>query len=347
MSVDQPEFGVRLPVAGPLASPDAIGQTAQLSEELGYDAVWLHDFIIWTQHLDQAHISCGSAEAVEAAGDYPPTFYESLSTLSYVAGKTENVKLGVAVLCLPFREPVLAAKQVATIDKLSKGRLILGIGTGAVKSIGNKDFEVLGISRATKYKRTRDYLAAMKAIWRGESSYSGEFVEFTEAEVYPLPEQQPHPPIWLGGAGPKALQMAGEFGDGWIPGRVSATEYPKRIEEIREHGQAAGRVVDDFTVASEIYACIGNSDEEAMEKSEKTIATLLSRGGFPTQEAQQSFADHALIGGPSTVADKVRAYVEAGVSHFEMKFIYPTIEDLGDQLRLFAGEVAAQFRKDS
>ena len=144
------EFGVRLPVAGPFASPEATHRIATLCEGLTFDAVWVHDFIAWTTYQDQHHVSCGSVEALEAS-DAPPMFMESMTNLAYLAGITSTIKIGIAVLCLPYRNPIIAAKQVANVDFLSNGRLILGIGTGAPKSTNNVDFEVLGVPRKTKY----------------------------------------------------------------------------------------------------------------------------------------------------------------------------------------------------
>lgn len=102
------EFGVRLPVAGPLATVAAIKTIAHAAEGLGYDTLWVHDFIGWTKYQDRTHVSCGSLDAVQAAGeDYPPVFFESITNLAFLAGITSTVRLGVAVLCLPFRNPVI------------------------------------------------------------------------------------------------------------------------------------------------------------------------------------------------------------------------------------------------
>ncbi len=107
------------------------------------------------------------------------------------------------MLCLPYRNPIIAAKQVANIDVLSNGRLILGIGTGAPKSTHNVDFEVLGVERKTKYHVTPDYLRAMKAVWTEDNpSYEGEYIGFEETEIWPKPVQKPYPPTWTGGYGP-------------------------------------------------------------------------------------------------------------------------------------------------
>src|ERR1700719_2561972 len=121
-----PLFGVRLPVAGVLASPEAILRVDKEAEVLGYDSVWVHDYLIWNKTLDKVHLSCASREAVDAAGDdYPPMFFESLTNLAFIAGATKRIRLGTAVLVLPYRNAVATAKQLACIDVLSGGRLEL------------------------------------------------------------------------------------------------------------------------------------------------------------------------------------------------------------------------------
>src|SRR5690242_7102144 len=103
-------FGVRLPCAGVLASPEAMVRVAREAESLGYDSVWVHDYLIWTKTLDREHLSCGSREAVEAAGDVPPVFFESLTNLAFIAGATNRIRMGTAILVLPYRNAIVTAK---------------------------------------------------------------------------------------------------------------------------------------------------------------------------------------------------------------------------------------------
>lgn len=342
----RPEFGIRLPVAGPLASRDAIVTTARRVEELGYDAVWVHDFIAWTQFQDQHHVSCGSVEAVEAAGpDAPPLFFESLSNLAFLAGITSRVRLGIAVLCLPYRNPVIAAKQVATIDQLSEGRVILGIGVGAAQTTHNVDFEVLGVSRKTKYSMTRDYLSAMIAIWtQDRPSHEGDFISFPETEIYPKPKQRPHPPIWVGGGGPKSVEIAAEFATGWLPPWISPEAYPERIADLKAAAALKGRAEVEYDIATEVYACIDTSDAVAQRNAARTTGVLPE--GFADDATADAIADAGLIGSPERIAEKLRRYVEAGVKHYEIKFIYRSIPHLLEQLELFAAEVVPSVRGD-
>ena len=224
-----------MPCAGALSGPDNMRAAAQEAERRGFDSVWVHDYVIWTKTLDRIHISCGSREANEAVGpDFPPLFFESISSLAFLAGVTESVKLGLGVLVLPYRDPVVTAKQLATVDSLSKGRLILGIGQGAAKSTQNIDFEVLGISRKDKVERTREYFEAMRLIWTEASpEFHGRYVDFAEATIYPKPVQQPGPPIWIGGQADRSLEMIADYADGWLSFWISPDQFPGAIAEIR------------------------------------------------------------------------------------------------------------------
>ncbi len=333
------EFGVRLPVAGPLSGPAAISLVAKPAEELGYDALWVHDYIVWTRELDRTHISCGSAEMFD--GDAVPTFYESLTTLSYVAGLTRSIRIGTAVLCLPYRQPVIAAKQLANLDVLSNGRLILGIGVGANKSTHNQDFEVLGIPRKEKYERTAEYLRVMREIWTGDRpAFRGRWVSLPETQIDPKPIQQPYPPIWIGGSGPKAVDLVGQL---W-PGLASHLVHPRSVrgaDPLYAAARDRGRDSVRFTIGNEIVACIAPTDEDALAASKATISTLSS--GFMVRTAEEAAAS-ALVGSPATIARRVEAFGLSGVLHFELKFIYYSIDHLLEQMRLFSREVMPSFR---
>ncbi len=335
------EFGVRLPVAGPLASPTAAKDMAVLGENLGFHAVWVHDFIAWTTYQDQHHVSCGSVEALEAS-DAPPLFMESLTNLAYLAGVTDTIKIGIAVLCLPYRNPIVAAKQVANIDFLSNGRLILGIGTGAPKSTHNVDFEVLGVDRKTKYDVTRDYLRAMIEIWTSDKpSYDGDFISFPETDIFPKPVQKPFPPIWAGGHGPTAVDIVAEFCTGWIPPWIPPDQYPVRISEIHELAKEKGRADVEFDIATEVIVSLDKDAATARENARKTLAMLPH--GFDHTATSEAIAEAGLIGSPEQLNEKLEKYVDAGVSHYEMKFIYHTVDHLAEQLELFAKEVMPNF----
>ena len=349
----QPRFGVRIPVAGVLASPDAVVRSTQAAERLGFDSVWVHDYLIWTKQLDRLHISCGSREAVDAAGEnYPPIFYESLTNLAFLAGITSTIRLGVAVLCLPYRPAVLTAKQLANIDVLSNGRLELGIGQGAAKSTLNEEFEVLGLRRDRKIGMTRETVEAMQAIWSQESpSFEGRHVNFGPATVYPKPVQHPGPPIWLGGSAEKSLDMVADYATGWLSCWVSPEQFPVAIADLHERMEARGRESSELTIGSEIQIMLGETTDVARRAAARTMGAFEegyagTTGGFAQEGRDSDTLDEiwksSLIGSADDVAEELRRYIDAGCTFFELKFIYHTVDHLIEQLEEFATSVAPQ-----
>jgi len=347
-------FGVRLPVAGVLASPDAVRRVATECEALGFDSIWVHDYIIWNKTLDRVHVSCGSREAVEAAGDaYPPIFYESLVNLAFLAAVTERIRLGVAVLCLPYREPLVTAKQIATIDVLSHGRLELGIGQGAAKSTLNEDFEVLGISRADKVARTREYFEVMRKVWTEDApAFEGRYVQFAPATIYPKPQQKPYPPIWIGGSAEKSLEMIADYATGWLSFWVSPEQFPRAIADLHERLTKRGRRPAELTIGSEIQIHLAKTTLLARRQAGPTMKAAEegyagTTGRFAEDAATARTSDEiwnsSLIGAPEDVRDQIRRFVEAGCTFFELKFIYHTIEHLLEQLETFGEKIAPDF----
>jgi probable F420-dependent oxidoreductase len=325
-------FGVRLPVSGPFARLDNIRSAAERSESLGFDAVWVHDQIVWSREQSSHHVSSGSAEAVV---DKDPDFFESITTLSYLAGTTNSTRLGVAIIVLPYRNPLILAKQLLNLDVISNGRLILGVGAGA--PLVSKTFEAVGASFEKRGEVTDDYLKALLAVFdqRPKSSYSGKYVNFADVEVFPKSIQQPHPPIIVGGLG-RALKRAALYGDGWIPANITTTDVANGVKEINQMAAGAGRQKKEFIIGNEIFASIARDTDSARRNAEATIASYAKSIGRGSE-------DVTLIGTPSDVIQKVGAYVESGVNMFELKFIYKDMQSLDSQLRLFAAEVMPSF----
>lgn len=340
MSADRVGFGIRLPVAGTFAETANIASVAEHAEALGYDALWVHDYLIWNEDLDRRHVSCGSIETVREGR--PPVFFESITTLAYLAALTTQIRLGFSVLVLPYREPIATAKQLATLDTLSGGRLILGLGAGAPKKTGNVDFEVLGIDRRSKYDRLREYLEAMQAIWTVDSAaYHGDYVDFEGAVVYPRPVQQPGPEIWMAGVSERGMDLVARFAGGWLPTWLTPEGYRVKLDELEQRLQGYGRALGDVRIGDEIVVCLGTSDDDAVARSKATVGTFTS--GFTARSEEEALAA-SLIGSVETVGARARALADAGVQHFEMKPIYHSVDDLKVQMERFASGVMAEFR---
>jgi probable F420-dependent oxidoreductase len=332
------KFGIRLPVAGPLASPSHIRRAATHAEEYGYDSIWVHDFIGWTKDMDRHHVSCGAIELI--TDDTQPVMFETITNLAFLAGITNRITIGSAILCTPYRNPVVQAKQLACIDALSGGRLVVGAGVGALKRIGF-DFEVVGVPRADKYERTHEYVQLMREIWEQPyPSFAGQYVQMPQTEINPKPVQQPLP-IWFAGRGDKAWNIMTELANGWIPTWVTADGYCEAVPRLREQLDSKGRGNEGFTIAKECYAAIATTSEEARRSSRATFETFTK--GFTVKTYEEAIAS-ALLGSPDEIIEQVADYRDAGVEHIEMKFIYHSEEHLAEQMQLFAETVMASSR---
>lgn len=349
----EPRYGVRIPVAGVLANGAAFKRAALAAERLDFDSVWVHDYIIWTKELDRLHISCGSREAVDAAGeDYPPIFYESITNLAFLAAATDRIRLGIAVLCLPYRDPVVTAKQLACIDQLSGGRLELGIGPGAPKSTLNVDPEVLRVSRKDKFAKTRSYFEAMRKIWtEDEPSVTDDFVDFGPASVFPKTAQTPYPPIWVGGSAAKSLGILADYGTGWLPNWITPDDYPAAIEQVHELMTQRGRDPKELTVGTEIQIGLAETTDDARAMVSRTMGAFEegyagTTGGVDgdrdaaATDTMDAIWSSSLVGSTQAVGEEIQRYVDAGCTFFELKFIYHTLDHLEEQLQMFAEEIA-------
>ncbi|MFN8633755.1 MAG: TIGR03619 family F420-dependent LLM class oxidoreductase [Chloroflexota bacterium] len=210
-------FGVH---RGAQAEPVALSRRARLAEQAGFESIWVGD-----------HVSLPMGSQAVAA--YPPEQHrlEAIGTLCYLAAVTTRVRLGVGVIVVPQRQPLLLAKQLTTVDVLSKGRLIFGIGVGYVES----ELRALGVSMSERALRTDEYLAAIRAAWdESAPDFSGRFVEWSELMQRPLPVQKPHPPVVVGGSSAAAYRRALRSANGFFGHNWTLEETRRNLAEIRE-----------------------------------------------------------------------------------------------------------------
>lgn len=326
------KFGVRLPNSGPLASRDSIIQVATEAERLGYDSVWVHDHILWGTEQHRTHLSAGSAEALSEA--QRPNFYESVTTLAYLAGMTKRVKLGVAVLVLPLRNPLILAKQLANLDVLSEGRLIVGVAPGA-PNITRPEFDALGISYEERGRITDEHIAVMKKIWNESlPSFKGTYSSFADAQVFPKPVTK-NLKVLVGGGergiSPRALKRVAELGDGWIPAYLTPEEATEGIARIREAAASRGRDAGQFLVSHEMFTAVDRDGKVARAAAARSLAT-----NFVSVEEGER---RSLVGAPSELLEKLGRYSRAGVDMTELKFIYSDVPSLLAMMDVFAREI--------
>jgi probable F420-dependent oxidoreductase len=322
----QVAFGIRLPNSGPFASRRSILEIARAAERLGYHSVWVHDHLPWSQ---RTNFAAGAVEIVDPRT--PPPFFESLTTLAFVAGATQRLQLGTAAVVLPLRDPRVLAKQVATLHQLSGRRLILGLAVGAVR----RDFEILQVAWAERGALMDEHLAALTAILSSPqaSAFRGARVQFDGAEFFP---NAPDLPVWFCGMSRPAFRRLARFGQGWLPAYPSVAEYRERMKALEEALAERSRTLDGVTAGLETFVCVAESRDRAIQISR---ATLLER--FKSLEAGLA---RTLVGGAEDVRDRVGAYVAAGASFFELKFICASIEDMLGMLGTIAEAVVPAFR---
>lgn len=333
-------FGIRVPNSGPLASVASIVEVAREAESQGFHSVWVHDHLTWTSEIHRTHISAGSQEALKT--NQNPDFYEAMTTLSYLAGKLNSVRLGIACLVVPTRNPLYAAKQVANLDVLTEGRLDFGVGLGGPSTIISREYEVLGVQKRLRGKIADDYINAMKTIWTtNPSSYDGKFISFKDAEIMPKPRQKPHPPIWIGGWTEPALNRTAMLGDIWLPAWLTPKEIGEKYIKVKEMARQFGRQPGAIQLGLEVYACI---DADSQKAKREAISTLrASQSTYEKEMTLEELEEVSLIGSPEEVKDKVKAYIMSGVLHFEIKFIYSTIDRHLEMMRLFSRAVLPNF----
>ncbi|HLC26628.1 MAG TPA: TIGR03619 family F420-dependent LLM class oxidoreductase [bacterium] len=328
------EFSVRLPTSNSVANVENIVRVAQEAERLGFEGVSVHDHLAFAGDW----VACGSVEAID--GEREKNFFEALNVLSYVAALTEKVKLQTGILVLPIRNPLHIAKGTATVDVLSRGRLILGVGLGAPYSRqGKKEFESLKVPGRERGLLADEYLEVIRELWtKPKASYKGRTVEFTDVEMYPKPVQKPHPPIWIGGTSMKAVNRAARVGNGWLPSGATVEEVQRGVSAIPglliEHGREGSRL----TAALNVFTVLGKDYDDAWAMAEKTLFSLANRF-----QSIQDGLNRTLIGSPTDMIQRIREYQEAGLQHIEMKMLYPNIESLLEMMRRFCGEVRPAF----
>jgi probable F420-dependent oxidoreductase len=225
------KIGVVLPTYRALASADNIVRAARQSEALGFDSVWVTDHVV---------VPDASVEAFGA------TFYEAATVMAFVAGVTERVQIGAAILIVPYRHPLLLAKALATADQLSRGRMILGAGLGWLEA----ESALLGVSHRGRARIADETLAVVRACWESERpEFRGEVYDLAGFHFAPRPYRDRRLPILVGGASTAALRRAVRFGDGWIGDGQTFEELEASLEQLGRELSTAGRSRDGFEVA--------------------------------------------------------------------------------------------------
>jgi probable F420-dependent oxidoreductase len=295
--------GVTVPnIHETLAERSTIEAVGEMADDLGFDSVWCNDHIAIPAARDG-----GGADAAYAAAygeDRGQHIYEPLIVLAYLAAVTRRVALGTSVYLLALRNPLLAARQAVSLDRLSDGRLVLGVGVGWLES----EFAALGVPYRERGRRTDEAIAVLKAACGPDG-----------AGFLPKPVQRPHPPLWIGGRSEAAVRRAARAGDAWHPSHLTVDELRRRIPELHAECERAGRSPDDVTVSTRRRLVLAPAPADADP-------------------------ERVLQGDPGEIAATVAELERVGVTHLIVEIPGATEGELLENLDWFGREVLPEVR---
>jgi probable F420-dependent oxidoreductase len=293
-------LGERIECGAVVTAQDREGVVAfaRNAERAGFDSLWAGD-----------HISF-----------YVPIL-ESLTLLSFVAGATERVKIGTGVYLLPLRHPTTTAKVAATLDVLSGGRLILGVGVGGEFP---PEFEASGVPVAERGSRTNEAIRVLRELWSHDgASHEGRHFRFGSISINPKPVQPGGPPIVVGGRKPPALRRAGRLGDGYVSHMCSPEMYRDNLDVIRRHAAEAGRRDVPFLTAAFLFTIFDDDYDAALDRAANLLQMIYNR---PFRDAAKKYC---LLGRPDDCLAQLQAFADAGCRHFVLSPLMSADEFVG------------------
>lgn len=298
------KFGIVIPLH---RDTDALVnlELARKAEMLGFDSVWISDHVVLPTKYQ---------------GRFSKVLYDPFVILASIAAKTKRVSLGTSVIIVPYRNPIDVAKMVSTIDVLSDGRVVFGVGPGWME----EEFDVLGIPFNERGLRTDEYIHIFKELWeKDEPRFEGKFYSFSKIRFYPKPIQKPHPPIWIGGISKKAIVRAVELGNGWHPVWLSPDQMEEKIRYLRSVAKEKKRNLDNFVFSIRNRLRILKTTE-------------VKKPDFSESRGQYTFSFH---GTKEEIIDNIRQFESIGVSHIIFDLDVENDNEMFKTLEKFAEDI--------
>ncbi|MFI5374682.1 MAG: LLM class flavin-dependent oxidoreductase [Candidatus Rokuibacteriota bacterium] len=265
----------------------------------------------------------------------PAPVPEVMTTLAAIAARTTRLKFGPSVVVLPYRTPVVAAKEMATVDWLSQGRLFPAVGVGVELP---REFDAAGVPFAERGRRTDEAIRVMRMLWtQDEVTFQGDFYKLDRVSIFPKPWQTP-PPIWIGGKSEAAMRRTARLGDGWIPSFITPDEMRAGVQKVHDLAAAAGRQVPEDHFGTLINYAIADSEATALALAQPYVP----RGRVDEATMRQCTA----FGPAGHLIEKVEEYVKAGASKFILRPLCPPDRML-EQLALVGEQVCPEFHRRS
>jgi probable F420-dependent oxidoreductase len=302
------QFGITLPLAGNFDLSHA-----EMAEELGYDAIWVSEHIVF-------HV---------------PTF-DAVTTMAAVAARTSRIRIGSAILLLPLRPPAAVAKAVSTLDIISGGRITLGVGVGGEYP---KEFEACGVPVRERGGRTNEAVAVLRALWTEDrASYQGKYFQFTDVSMQPKPLQAGGPPIIIGGRSDAALRRAARLGDGYMPYLFTPDQYANALDKIQAYARDAGRHLESFQATLYQFIYVADTYADAFHQANTRLSTNYN------QPFDKLIDRYCVVGTPEACTARLQAYIDAGMRQLILVPTTAGAADFVQQAQRLARDVLPHFR---
>jgi probable F420-dependent oxidoreductase len=303
------KFGIVIPLHRDM---DALVnlELAKNAELLGFDSIWISDHVVLPTIYQ---------------GRFSEVLYDPFVLLSSIAANTKKISLGTSVIIVPYRNPIVVAKMISTIDVLSEGRIVLGVGPGWME----EEFNILGIAFNERGQRTDEYINIFKEVWeKDEPQFEGEFYSFSKIKFYPKPIQKPHPPIWIGGISKKAIARAVELGNGWHPVWLSPDQTEKKMRYLKSIAKEKERNLDDFVFSIRNRLRILKTAE-------------LKKPEFTESRGEYTFSFH---GTTEEIIHKIKQFESIGVSHIIFDLDVENDDEMFKTIEQFSKDIMPTFK---
>jgi probable F420-dependent oxidoreductase len=290
-----------------LPTPDLTEKTVELLDRLEFDSIWVGDHLAFTMPILDPFVQ-----------------------LAHACAYSKKLTVATGVYLLPMRHPAAAAKQAASLDHLSEGRFIFGVGVGGEFP---REWELVGVPTSERGVRLTEGIEVMKKLWTGEPTvHEGKFYPFSEVHMQPGAFQADGPPIWCGGRSEAALKRTGRLADGYLSYVITPDMFRDALSKIEEAAEEVGRKIDNFGSGHLLFCCIDESYEKAWDRATELLSERYA------MDFRRAAERYCAMGTPEDVAKKIKEFHDAGVRHFVFDFLGLQPERI-EALELFADEV--------
>ena len=291
-------------------NPNFLKELVEVGDKYGYDSIWLSDRIV----SDRFSL-------------------EPIVALSMVAAYSDRMKFGTSVLALPLRNPVVLAKQVATLDYLSQGRFFPAVGLGQEEP---EEYEACGVPKGDRARRTDEAIVLMRRLWQEDKvTHEGDFFSCHDVSITPKPIFQPSPPVWIGGRSPAAARRVGRVGDGWLVSSATPEEVGTGRDIVFDTAAQCQREIEEDHVGVLLGYYISEDYEQAATKAHQFVTR---------HRPDAHFTEFTAVGTTEQVGELIQQYIDAGASKFAVRPLCAGEESM-EQLEIMGQEVLPAFHK--